>query len=273
MQTGFALNDLRKRSDELNKKGLVIISIGLIVIVSIIMYILLYEKESDFEINIHNSKTEVITSTIINTSNEKAKEITAYKKEIVTTEKPTKPTDAVIEFPININMANKAELMMLDGIGEALSERIIQYREMNGEFKNIEEIMLVNGIGQSKFEVISKNIYVDNPVYSNSDESEEDTDDADAEELTDIDLTEESEVYETEEAEETTAYIFTKYDLNKVTKDELLTIPEMTEENAEKILSLRESIGEFSHVYEIYLTDGISRTLAAKYVEYLEIVE
>ena len=72
MQTGFALNDLRKRSDELNKKGLVIISIGLIVIVSIIMYILLYEKESDFEINIHNSKTEVITSTIINTSNEKA---------------------------------------------------------------------------------------------------------------------------------------------------------------------------------------------------------
>ncbi len=273
MQTGFTLNDLRKRSDELNKKGLVIISIGLIVIVSIIMYILLYEKESDFEINIHNSKTEVITSTIINTSNEKAKEITAYKKEIVTTEKTTKPTDAVIEFPININTANKAELMMLDGIGEALSERIIQYREMNGEFKNIEEIMLVNGIGQSKFEVISKNIYVDNPVYSNSDESEEDTDDADAEELTDIDLTEESEVYETEEAEETTAYIFTKYDLNKVTKDELLTIPEMTEENAEKILSLRESIGEFSHVYEIYLTDGISRTLAAKYVEYLEIVE
>lgn len=273
MQTGFALNDLRKRSDELNKKGLVIISIGLIVIVSIIMYILLYEKESDFEINIYNSKTEVITSTIINTSNEKAKKITAYKKEIVTTEKPTKSTDAVIEFPININTANKAELMMLDGIGEALSERIIQYREMNGEFKNIEEIMLVNGIGQSKFEVISKNIYVDNPVYSNSDESEEDTDDADAEELTDIDLTEESEVYETEAAEETTAYIFTKYDLNKVTKDELLTIPEMTEENAEKILSLRESIGEFSHVYEIYLTDGISRTLAAKYVEYLEIVE
>lgn len=82
MQTGFALNDLRKRSDELNKKGLVIISIGLIVIVSIIMYILLYEKESDFEINIYNSKTEVITSTIINTSNEKAKEITAYKKKL-----------------------------------------------------------------------------------------------------------------------------------------------------------------------------------------------
>ena len=221
------------------------------------MYILLYEKESDFEINIYNSKTEVITSTIINTSNEKAKEITAYKKEIVTTEKPTKSTDAVIELPININTANKAELMMLDGIGEALSERIIQYREMNGEFKNIEEIMLVNGIGQSKFEVISKNIYVDNPVYSNSDKSEEDTDDAnaDTEELTDVDLTEESEVYETEAVEETTAYIFTKYDLNKVTKDELLTIPEMTEENAEKILSLRESIGEFSHVYEIYLTD------------------
>lgn len=52
---------------------------------------------------------------------------------------------------ININTATAEELSALQGIGETLSVRIIEYREEHGDFSSIEEIMKVNGIGENKF--------------------------------------------------------------------------------------------------------------------------
>ena len=57
---------------------------------------------------------------------------------------------------ININSADETELVKLSGIGEALSQRIIQYREENGPFETIEEIMKVSGISQKKFEAVKE---------------------------------------------------------------------------------------------------------------------
>ena len=61
---------------------------------------------------------------------------------------------------ININTANKTELMTLPGIGEAIALRIISYREANGFFKNVEEIKNVKGIGESVYEKIKGSITV-----------------------------------------------------------------------------------------------------------------
>lgn len=62
---------------------------------------------------------------------------------------------------VNINTADKDQLMTLPGIGETLALRITEYREEHGEFKSIEEIMRVDGIGQKKFNDIAELITVD----------------------------------------------------------------------------------------------------------------
>ena len=67
-------------------------------------------------------------------------------------------SESIIDGKININSADVTELMQLDGIGEALSGRIIEYRETNGEFGTIEEIMKVSGISEKKFALFKDNI-------------------------------------------------------------------------------------------------------------------
>jgi competence protein ComEA len=52
---------------------------------------------------------------------------------------------------ININEADAATLMTLKGIGEKLAQNIIAYREGNGPFYFIEDIMYVDGIGEDIF--------------------------------------------------------------------------------------------------------------------------
>ena len=52
---------------------------------------------------------------------------------------------------MDLNTATKEELMTLDGIGEVMADRIIEYRDKYGKFSSVPEIMNVNGIGESTF--------------------------------------------------------------------------------------------------------------------------
>ena len=70
-------------------------------------------------------------------------------------EKPSSSTSD----KININSATKSELMTLNGIGDATATKIINYRKTN-TFKDIEDIMNVPGIGESKFNNIKDDICV-----------------------------------------------------------------------------------------------------------------
>ena len=63
-------------------------------------------------------------------------------------------SESEIDGKININSADIEQLVVLKGIGEATAKKIIAYREENGPFVTIEEIMKVPGIGENKFEDI-----------------------------------------------------------------------------------------------------------------------
>lgn len=61
---------------------------------------------------------------------------------------------------VNINTAGAEELMTLNGIGEAKASAIIRYREENGKFGSIEELMEISGIKEGVFEKIKDQIKV-----------------------------------------------------------------------------------------------------------------
>jgi competence protein ComEA len=52
---------------------------------------------------------------------------------------------------VNINTASAAELDALPGIGAKMAERIVEYRQKNGPFKKVEDLMNVRGVGEKNF--------------------------------------------------------------------------------------------------------------------------
>jgi competence protein ComEA len=68
---------------------------------------------------------------------------------------------AAAKLRIDLNTATAEELAELPGIGDKVAARIVAFREENGGFKKIEEIMNVKGIGEKTFTKLRGNLYVD----------------------------------------------------------------------------------------------------------------
>ena len=67
---------------------------------------------------------------------------------------PTPSTRATVpqtNKKININTADVYALMTLEGIGEKYAQKIIEYRNANGPYMRIEELLNVPGIGETRF--------------------------------------------------------------------------------------------------------------------------
>ncbi len=61
---------------------------------------------------------------------------------------------------VNINRAEVWLLEALPGIGDTLAQRIVDYREQNGPFRNIDELLKVSGLGNSALEKIRDKITI-----------------------------------------------------------------------------------------------------------------
>ena len=74
------------------------------------------------------------------------------------TQAQTQPNVAL--YKININTADEQKLQELEGIGPVLARRIVEYREQNGSFQQLEELKNVKGIGDSVFAGLEHDITI-----------------------------------------------------------------------------------------------------------------
>ena len=112
-----------------------------------------------------NTGTSTTTSTC-NTSSYNIEDCVQKKESIITTSDTANSNSELsntaedVNKLININTAGKSELTALNGIGDVKAQAIIDYRNTNGNFKSIEDILNVSGIGDAVFAKIKDYITV-----------------------------------------------------------------------------------------------------------------
>ena len=78
--------------------------------------------------------------------------------------KPKAEKASAAAVVVNLNSATLTQIATLPGVGEKAAQRIIEYREKNGGFKKIEELMNVRGIGDKSFLKLKPLIVVTAPT-------------------------------------------------------------------------------------------------------------
>lgn len=65
------------------------------------------------------------------------------------------------DFPAELNMITRGQLEAVPGIGPSMARNIIEYREKNGPFRQLEDLLGINGIGWSRLEALSGYLFID----------------------------------------------------------------------------------------------------------------
>jgi len=72
------------------------------------------------------------------------------------------PATVAFAGPVNVNTADVATIAKeLDGIGKAKAQAIVDYRQKNGPFRSVEDLLRVEGIGQKVLDMNRGNIRLD----------------------------------------------------------------------------------------------------------------
>ena len=161
---------------------------------------------------------------------------------------------------LDINSATAEELTQLSGIGEHLAGEIVSYREANGRFLNIDELMNVSGIGEATFADIREHVYVVDPIYTTAVQTEKPT---------------KPETEPTEEVEETepplTLEDVAPININTADAELLVLLPHVDEDTAEEIIELRDRLGHFSNTYELLYVESLTQSEVADILEYVTV--
>lgn len=153
-------------------------------------------------------------------------------------------------FPLELNTASAKDLTYINGIGESLAERIVEYARSYG-FYDVNDLLNVSGIGQSKFNSIRPYVYVDASGLPPKTET------AASSFYDDFWGTSYASPNETTDPAAPEIY---RVNVNTAGKADFMQLPGIDETLADNIISLRSQIGGFATIEELSLADGMTNS-------------
>lgn len=279
-------DNMSKNADNLKKKQKIKISktdialfLFIIIAVSSAVASTVFLRKTYFNSGVKESRTAddsfVISSNLSSENAETENIPKAVKTTTTSVSKTTKPKTSVkssvtvkytdeakipaVSFPIDVNIVTFNELLEIDGIGETLAQRIIDFRSDTGVIYNMDMLLQVNGIGESKLAVLKQYLFVAScdfrPITSSVS-----TEDIDQNTVT----TTETEI--TSVKPERTRR---KVNINTASAFEISDCLLIDEELAEKIIKLRDQIQYFSNSLELLYIDGLSEKIYSELKDYI----
>lgn len=204
-------------------------------------------KTSVAEVSDTVSSTSQTTKTTTKTS---TSAITSTSRSTVT--KHLTSTGIVAEFPMDVNIVTYDELIQIDGIGDVTASNIIGFRSAIGKIVNMEQLLGIEGIGESKLEVLKSYLYVS---------------DTDYQEITTTVTTK----LKSNSLTTTTANskIMQAVNINTASADEISECLLIDIKLANQIIKLRDEIGYFSNSLELLYVDGFSESMYNQCKDYI----
>lgn len=164
----------------------------------------------------------------------------------ISTQGSTEVTSTITQAPtqllLDLNRADVTELCLLPDIGIATAEAIVEYRSSIGGFRNRSQLLAVKGIGEATLSRIMEHLYIENEQPM----QEETTAATDPQEIPVINI-------------------------NTATAEQLLLLPNCTQELAENVIYLREHIHGFVNILEVLYTEGITDAIYISWEPYLAV--
>lgn len=143
--------------------GLLFIVIGIMAISSFLLYSFVSEK-TDNAVPVLKSFSD--SSNISENEAAEGSDDKPSEKILRTNDETLTETASAVKFPVDINTATVEELALIEGIGNAIAENIVEYRESVGYFHSVEELLKVDNIGDKRLALIKDYIYIDQELFS-----------------------------------------------------------------------------------------------------------
>ena len=133
------------------KKGLLLL-LGIILVGFIIQWLQPFVVKKD--LYDYSEQDSIFKALSADTAFAVKYETVPEKKAAISYSKNTTGSKELLPHSININTASQAELELLPRIGPATAKKILEYRQVNGDFKTLEELVNVKRIGPKTLETI-----------------------------------------------------------------------------------------------------------------------
>lgn len=234
-----------------------------------IISVYLNQSGNDELVITYNSVTQ--SETVKKTSSAKNTELTSKRKSVSvssektlkTTTKKASQTEANYVFPADINKVSVEQLMKINGIGRITADKIISYRNQVGIITNLLQLSEIDGIGNATIDRLSEFLYVSDEFYC-------EYNDYQGYESAETSISYEEEPQATEYTQQHEPQL-EKVNINTADAETISECLLINIELADKIIELREEIQYFSNPRELLYVDGISESMIAERMDYIEI--